>query len=279
MDIEVRRLVRHLAQAPGEIGWDPAAGTLDVDDLADVDVVVHLGGRTIGGRFTPSNKREMRASSDRQHRPCSRVLSPTRRTRPSHLVRVRLGHRLLRGRSGRRAPRRGEPQRRGLPRRALLGLGASHRSGRRSRARVANVRTGIVQSPAGGALARQFPLFRAGLGGRLGDGEQWVSWISIDDVVGVFAHAALTDDVVGPINAVAPEPVRGGPYAEVLGSVLHRPAVLPVPAFGPALLLGREGAAELALASQRVAADALVATGYEFRQPSLDVALRHVLGR
>jgi len=106
-----------------------------------------------------------------------------------------------------------------------------------------------------------------------------VSWISIDDIVGVFAHAALTDDVVGPINAVAPVPVRGGRYAEVLGSVLRRPAVLPVPAFGPALLLGREGAEEIVRASQNVVAGALESTGYEFRQPTLEAALRHLLGR
>jgi uncharacterized protein (TIGR01777 family) len=276
---EVRRLVRRPAQAPDEISWDPGSGSLDADDLADVDIVVHLGGRTIGGRFTPANKREMRRSRiDSTNLLAGAVAQLAERGRAISFV---CGSAIGYYGADRGDERLDESSRSGDDFLAELCRDWEHATepAREAGARVVNVRTGIVQSPAGGALARQLPLFRAGLGGRLGNGKQWVSWISIDDIVGAFAHAALTDDLVGAINAVAPEPVRGGRYAEVLGSVLHRPAVLPVPSFGPALLLGREGAEEIVRASQRVAAGALIATGYEFRQPTLDAALRHVLGR
>src|SRR5262249_26338994 len=118
--------------------------------------------------------------------------------------------------------------------------------------RVVRVRTGIVQSPRGGTLKLMRPLFSAGLGGRLGDGRQWFSWIGIDDLVDVY-HRALWDTALsGAVNAVAPQPVSNAEYTRVLGRVLRRPAVLPVPRLGPQLLLGDQGARELDCASQRV---------------------------
>lgn len=276
---EVRRLVRRPVAAADEISWDPEAGALDPDDLADVDVVVHLGGRTIGGRFTAANKRAMRNSRlDSTRLLASAIAELSGRGRDIAFV--------CASAIGIYGAHRGDEL---LDEHAEAGddfLASLCRDWERATApaadagaRVVNVRTGIVQSPNGGALGRQLPLFRLGLGGRLGDGKQWVSWISIDDIVGVFAHVSLTPGIHGPLNAVAPEPVRAATYASSLGSVLHRPAVLPVPAFGPALLLGREGASDVALASQRVAADALARSGYEFRQPTLAAALGHVLGR
>ncbi|WP_232240626.1 epimerase, partial [Kutzneria sp. 744] len=118
--------------------------------------------------------------------------------------------------------------------------------------RVVTVRTGIVQSPRGGSLRLLFPLFAAGLGGRLGDGEQWLAWIGIDDMIDVYLRALVDRGLVGPVNAVAPQPVRNADYTTALAHVLHRPALLPVPSFGPRLVLGAEGADELAGASQRV---------------------------
>ena len=116
------------------------------------------------------------------------------------------------------------------------------------------------------------------MGGPLGDGTSWQSWISIDDVVGLYAHAVLSGTVTGPVNAVGPVPVTAREFAATLGSVLRRPALVPVPAFGPRLLLGSEGADQLALASQRVSSAKAEGSGYEFRQPTLEDALRHVLG-
>ena len=141
------------------------------------------------------------------------------------------------------------------------------------------VRTGIAQSPRGGALQLLRMVFRTGLGGRLGDGQQWMSWIDLDDLTDIYV-AALTDSSwAGPINAVSPNPVRNEEYSRVLGRVLGRPAWLPAPAFGPQLLLGREGSRELAFASQRVIPARLAEHGHPFRRPELEACLRHQLGK
>ena len=152
--------------------------------------------------------------------------------------------------------------------------------------RVAMLRTGVVLSPAGGMLQQVLPLFLAGLGGPVAtsggeshDGSPWLSWIGADDIAGAFAHAVLDDGVTGPVNAVAPEPVTAKEFATVLGRVLRRPALIPVPEAGPRLLLGEEGRVETVAADQKVVADRLVSSGYEMRDPELEGALRHVLGR
>ena len=144
--------------------------------------------------------------------------------------------------------------------------------------RVPFLRTGIVLSPDGGALAKLLPLFKFGLGGRMGSGRQWWSWISLDDEVGVIRWL-LDNDVAGPVNAVAPEPVTNVELTKTLGSVLHRPTVLPVPAFGPKLLLGSELADALLFTSARVEPGVLTANGYEFAHPNLEGALRAMLDR
>jgi uncharacterized protein (TIGR01777 family) len=149
----------------------------------------------------------------------------------------------------------------------------------RAGVRVVRIRTGIVQSPRGGVLQVLRPLFTAGLGGRLGDGRQWTSWIDLDDLVDVYHRALVDEELAGPVNAVAPSPVRNADYTRVLARVLRRPAVLPVPSLGPELLLGAEGAHEFALASQRAAPARLVAAGHRFRRPDLEATLRHQLGR
>ena len=145
--------------------------------------------------------------------------------------------------------------------------------------RTVQVRTGIVQTPRGGMLRLLSPLFEAGLGGRLGSGQQWLAWIGLDDLLDVYLRAVLDPGLSGPVNAVAPEPVRNIDYTRTLASVLRRPALLPVPGFGPRLLLGDEGAREIAQASQYVRPERLAAAGHRFRQPDLEGALRHLLGR
>lgn len=144
--------------------------------------------------------------------------------------------------------------------------------------RVVTVRTGIVQAAAGGTLRLFRPLFAAGLGGRLGSGRQWVSWIGLDDLLDVYYRALWDDRVTGPVNAVAPEPVRNADYTRTLAQVLHRPAVLPVPSVGPKVLLGAQGARELAEADQRVLPTRLAALDHRFRHPRLADALAHQLG-
>jgi len=141
------------------------------------------------------------------------------------------------------------------------------------------VRTGIVQSPAGGTLRLFRPLFSAGLGGRLGTGQQWLSWIGIDDLVDVYHRGLWDTDLSGPVNAVAPEPARNVDYTRTLARVLHRPALLPVPPLGPRVLLGEQGARELASANQRVLPTRLQQGDHRFRGPDLEQTLRHLLGR
>jgi hypothetical protein len=144
--------------------------------------------------------------------------------------------------------------------------------------RTAHLRTGIVLSATGGALKKQLPLFKLGLGGRFGKGTAWQSWISIVDEVGAIMHL-LTADVDGPVNLTAPAPVRGREFAATLGRVLTRPAVVPIPSFAPKLVLGGELADALLFTGQRVVPKALLASGYRFVHPTLDGALRAVLSR
>ncbi len=144
--------------------------------------------------------------------------------------------------------------------------------------RTVHLRSGIVLSPKGGALKRQLPLFKLGLGGRFGNGHQWQSWISIDDEVAAIVHL-LSADMCGAVNLTAPNPVTNSEFTSTLAKVLHRPAVIPVPTFGPKLLFGGELVETLLLEGQRVMPTALQRSGYEFQHETLDVALRALLHR
>lgn len=144
--------------------------------------------------------------------------------------------------------------------------------------RVALLRTGIVLSGAGGALKKQLPLFKFGLGGKMGKGDQWQSWISIDDVVGAIVHL-LASELSGPVNLTAPAPVTNAEFTKTLGKVLGRPTVVPIPKFGPKLVLGGELAENLLFSGQKVIPAALQQDGYDFVHPNLESALRSALGR
>jgi uncharacterized protein (TIGR01777 family) len=145
--------------------------------------------------------------------------------------------------------------------------------------RVVHIRTGIVQSAKGGALAQQLPLFRFGLGGRIGSGRQYWSWIALDDEVGAIIHALTTDSLRGAVNLTAPNPVTNAEYTKTLARVVGRPAVIPTPRFGLALLLSGEAADEMLIGGARVLPERLQQSGYQFQQPELEGALRHVLGK
>jgi len=144
--------------------------------------------------------------------------------------------------------------------------------------RVVHLRFGIILTPAGGVLARMLPVFRLGLGGRLGTGRQYMSWIGLSDVVGAIRYVIAHPTIAGPLNTVAPHPVRNVAFTRTLGRVLGSPTVLPAPAFVLRFFLG-EMADELLLSSARVLPAKLVASGYEFRQPELEAALQEMLGR
>jgi uncharacterized protein (TIGR01777 family) len=143
--------------------------------------------------------------------------------------------------------------------------------------RVVHPRFGIVLSADGGALAKMLPPFRLGLGGPIGNGSQYMSWITIDDTVGALLHLLQHESIDGPVNLVAPTPVTNREFAQTLGKVLHRPTLLPLPAFAARLALGREAADEILLASQRVVPKRLMESGYEFQHSTLEMGLRHML--
>ncbi|MGW4632687.1 TIGR01777 family oxidoreductase [Nocardia sp. NPDC004415] len=264
----VIRLVRHAPTGPDERRWDPDDPAPDL--LTGVDAVVHLAGASIAGRFTEDHRR---AVADSRIGP-TRALAQLAGGVATFVSASAIGY---------YGYDRGDEI---LTETADPGAGflaevvtAWEDAAAAADTRVVQVRTGIVQSPAGGTLRLLRPLFAAGLGGRIGDGDQWQSWIGLDDLVDVYHRALWDDSLAGPVNAVAPDPVRNAEYTATLAHVLHRPALLPVPSFGPALLLGRQGARELAEASQRVSPHRLSTADHVFRTPDLEQTLRHLLGR
>jgi hypothetical protein len=148
----------------------------------------------------------------------------------------------------------------------------------RAGVRVVQVRFGVILSPAGGALKQMLLPFKLGMGGRIGNGAQFMSWITLDDAVGATNHALITGSLVGPVNAVAPAPVTNSEFTRTLARVLRRPALAPIPAFAARLAFG-ELADALLLSSARVIPTKLEGSGYRFRHPELESALKHLLGR
>jgi len=271
----VIRLVRGTAHSPDERRWNP--DDPDPGLFAGVDAVVHLAGASIAGRFTNEHRNAIRDSRIGPTRRLAELLARTA-NRPAVLISASAigyygydrGDETLTEDSD-----RGD----GFLADVVADWEDATAPAEQAGVRVVRVRTGIVQSPRGGTLRLMRPLFSAGLGGRLGSGRQWLSWIEIDDLVEVYHQALWDAGLSGAVNAVAPQPVRNAEYTRTLAHILRRPAVLPVPPLGPRLLLGEQGARELACASQRVIPWRLNQSGHRFRHPDLDQALRHLLGR
>ncbi len=271
----VVRLVR-TAPAPGhsEVAWDPARGTIDLDALEGIDAAVHLAGASIAASpWTSEGKRRIRDS--RVGGTGLLCESFARLDRPPKVL-VCASAVGYYGDRGHEVLREDSPPGTGFLAQVCREWEAATTPAERKGMRVVRLRIGMVLSPKGGALARMLGPFRAGLGGRVGSGEQYVSWIALDDLIGAVDHALRTGSLEGPVNAAAPRPVTNREFAKTLGRVLGRPAVVPAPAFVVRLLLG-EMADELLLASTRVSPDRLLLSGYAFRYPELEGALRHLL--
>jgi uncharacterized protein len=272
---EVTRLVRRPARAEGEVEWDPAAGTVDIDGLEGHDAAVHLAGESIAGRWTPARKKAIRRSRVDGTRILASVLASLESPPEVLVCASALGYY---GDRGEELLTEQSPAGAGFLPEVCREWEAAADAAAARRIRVVHLRLGLVLSPAGGALRAMLPAFRLGLGGRLGTGSQWMSWIGLDDVLDVVLHAIHQRSLAGPVNAVAPGAVRNVDFTRILGGVLGRPTLAAVPAAAARLAFG-EMAEALLLASSRVAPERLQASGCGFRHPELEGALRHVLGR
>ena len=257
------------------IRWDPSAGTID-GDLEGTEAVVHLAGESIAqGRWNPDKKRRILDSRVQGTRLLAERISALA-TPPKVMVSTSAvgyygdrGDEVLTEESAPGAD---------FLARVCREWEAAAEPARRAGIRVVHPRLGILLSPQGGALGATLPIFKLGGGGKIGSGGQWWSWVTLDDVVGSTVHALTDETVEGPVNVGSPNPMTNAEYTKVLGKVLGRPTVLPLPAPAARIMLG-EVADALLLASQRMQPARLQATGYAFRYPQLEGALRHLLGR
>jgi uncharacterized protein (TIGR01777 family) len=273
---EVGRLVRRpVDDRSGFVAWSPTRGVSDRSGLEGYDAVVHLAGENIAsGRWSERRKRRISESRVRG----TRFLSEA-------LAQLDAPPRALIGASG--IGFYGDRGEEILDETCSNGSGFlaelcrewedAARPAREAGIRVASLRFGVVLAGGGGALAKMRPVFSLGLGGRVAHGRQYMSWVSLDDAVVACLHAIRETSLEGPVNVVSPNPATNRELTEALGSVMRRPTLLPAPAFGLRALFG-EMADETLLAGQRARPTALLESGFAFRSPTLEDALRHALG-
>lgn len=256
------------------VAWDPAAGRLDGAALDGLDAVVHLAGEDISrGAWTAAKKARIRQSRVEGTALLARTLASLDRPPAVLACASAVGYY---GDRGDEALTEESPPGTGFLASVCRDWEAAASPAVEAGIRVLHLRFGVVLSPAGGALARMLGPFRMGMGGPIGSGRHYVSWIAIDDALGAVVHALSSETLRGPMNVASPGPVTHLEFARTLGRVLGRPTLLAVPAFGLRLLFG-EMATEVLLASQRLEPARLLSTGYEFRYPNLEGALRHLL--
>lgn len=274
----VARLTRHVG-APGAdtLRWDPAEGRIDAAGLEGVDAVVHLAGAGIGDkRWTADRKREISESRTKGTLLLAGTLAGLAK-KPAALVSASA--------VGYYGPRGDEELSEDSPAGDDFVAGVcvaweqSTAPAAEAGIRVVTIRSGVVLSPRGGVLKRVLLPFKLGLGGRLGTGKQYLSWISLDDEVGAIRHLLGRDDVSGPVNLTAPNPVTNSEYTKTLGAVLGRPTAIPTPITPLRLIYGRELVYFLLLTGQRVVPKRLAGSGYEFAHERLEPALRALVGK
>ena len=256
---------------PGDVQWDPMRATVDVAALEGVEVVIHLSGAGIAdGRWTEERKQLLRSSRIDTTRVLVDSLSRLKQKPRVLIVASAIGYYGNRG-----DEILTESSTTGTD---FLALVCRDWEAEASRAaargiRTVMLRTGVVLSGKGGALPKMLTPFKLGVGGRLGSGQQWMSWIAIEDVVGIIRNAIANEQVSGPVNVVAPNPVRNEEFTRLLAAMLHRPAIFPAPAFMLRLAMGEMADAVL-LGSDRVKPERMLAAGYKFRFEILEPALR-----
>ncbi len=259
-----------------EIQWDIASGKIDGEALDGVDGVVHLAGAGIGDkRWNASYKKLVLESRTKGTSLLASTLAGLNSPPKSFLSGSAIGYY---GDRGDETLTEQSAAGSGFLAEVCVKWEAAAQSTIDAGISTTFLRTGIVMTPKGGALKKLLPLFRLGVGGRFGSGQQYMSWISLDDEVAAIVHL-LENSVPGPVNLTAPNPVTNAEQTSVLGKVLGRPTFVPVPAFGPRLLLGTEMANALLFDSARVEPTKLLASGFDFRHPTLEAGLRSVLGK
>jgi uncharacterized protein len=284
---QIVRLVRGRAQNAAQVFWDPLA-PVSPTAVSGFDAVVHLAGESVVGRWTDEKKKAIRESRVQGTRNLAAALAQSG-AKPRVLVCASAVG--FYGSRGEELLREESPAGRGFLSEVCREWEDASRIAAEAGIRTVNLRIGLVLSAKGGALANMLKPFKLGLGGRIGSGQQWWSWIHVDDIVGGIHHAIGTESVVGPgngglgnglvsgpVNLVAPNPVRNAEFTKVLASVLGRPAFFPVPEFALRLTFGKMAAEELLLASQRVEPGKLGASGYAFRFGELRAALENLVG-
>lgn len=269
---EVLRLVRRAPRSPDEVQWDPKAGTVDTEALAGIDAVVHLAGAGVGDkRWTDDYKLEIlnsRVDGTRAIVQAMTSLDP----KPSALV---CGSAIgWYGDTGDRAVEETAPAGTGFLADVVRAWEAAAEPAAAAGIRVAYARTGLVVASAGGAWARMFPIFKLGLGGKLGSGQQYWSWISLRDEVSALVYL-LDNEVSGPVNLTGPQPQTNAAITKVMGEVLHRPTLAAVPAFALKTVLG-EFSVEV-LGSTRVLPEVLTTNGFTWQDPTIADAIRAAL--
>ena len=270
---EVVRLVRGRAQGASQITWDPLAA-LPPATVSGFVAVIHLAGESVMGRWTPEKKKAIRDSRVLGTRNLATALAKAA-IKPSVLVCASAVG--FYGNRGDEILREDSASGQGFLAEVCREWEDASHVAADAGIRTVNLRTGLVLSPKGGALPQMLTPFRLGLGGRVGSGRQWWSWIHIDDMVGAIQHALRTESLSGPLNAVAPNAARNTDFTKMLASVLNRPAFLPVPEFALRAALGKMAAEELLLASQRVEPAKLKESGYQFKFEDLRSALLNLL--
>ncbi len=267
------RLVRRPAAGPGEVEWDPANGRLEAKPLEGIDAFVHLSGENIAaGRWSPARKAEIVRSRTVTTRLVASTLAKLV-SKPSLVSASAIGYYGDRG--GEWLDETSRPGRGFLPEVCFEWERACD-AARDAGLRVLNLRIGVALDPAGGALPAMLVPFRLGLGGKLGSGAQYVSWVTLDDLVGATRHCLASTTIDGPVNVVAPEPVTNAELTHAISRVLRRPALLRVPASLLRLALGK-AADELLLGGARISCGKLERSGFAFRDREIEAALRRIL--
>ncbi len=273
----VARLVRRADQTHADaLLWSPQTGIANPAALEGFDAVIHLAGESIAtGRWTSQKKAAIRDSRVQGTQVLCEALSKLQRPPKALVCAYAIGYY---GDRGDEKLNEQSPPGRDFLAAVCRDWEAATEPATASGIRVANLRLGMIQSLAGGALAKMILPFQMGAGGMIGHGRQYMSWITLDDVIGAIHHALITDSLEGPVNVVAPQPVTNRVFTHTIGRILHRPTLLPLPAAAARLAFG-EMADALLLSSANVASEKLQDTGYAFRHPILEDGLRHVLGR